>query len=239
MSAGKIMQVATPTAIYEAPTSRYVADFIGEVTLIEGVAAARDAADAPPEPEPEPEPVQVPEVDQAPPAPKPNGPKPNAAGRWLHKVLFERFTGPLADEPKLLPAPTEETPPSDPASTAASGPEPDLPGGGVEITWAEGQPVLIATNAEPDLDGKSVTLALRPEKVAIWTAPPPGPNVLEGKVLDIAYLGNISTYHAELADDVLIKAQVSNRLRTTERDITWEDRVWVSFAHDAGVVLEQ
>jgi len=37
MRAGKLCQVATPAVIYEAPTSRYVADFVGNVSLIEGV----------------------------------------------------------------------------------------------------------------------------------------------------------------------------------------------------------
>ncbi|WP_062206927.1 ABC transporter ATP-binding protein [Aureimonas sp. AU12] len=36
MRAGKLCQVATPAVIYEAPSSRYVADFVGNVSLIEG-----------------------------------------------------------------------------------------------------------------------------------------------------------------------------------------------------------
>ena len=36
MDHGRIAQVATPTEIYEAPNSRYVADFVGDVNLIEG-----------------------------------------------------------------------------------------------------------------------------------------------------------------------------------------------------------
>ena len=36
MNQGRLMQVATPTEIYEQPNSRWVADFIGEVTIIEG-----------------------------------------------------------------------------------------------------------------------------------------------------------------------------------------------------------
>ena len=37
MRAGKLCQVATPAVIYEAPNSRYVADFVGHISLIEGV----------------------------------------------------------------------------------------------------------------------------------------------------------------------------------------------------------
>ena len=43
MDRGRLMQVAPPAEIYERPNSRWVADFIGEVTLIEGRMAAVDA----------------------------------------------------------------------------------------------------------------------------------------------------------------------------------------------------
>ncbi|MHB0953812.1 MAG: ABC transporter ATP-binding protein [Allorhizobium sp.] len=36
MDKGEIVQVATPAEIYEAPNSRYVADFIGDINIIEG-----------------------------------------------------------------------------------------------------------------------------------------------------------------------------------------------------------
>jgi putrescine transport system ATP-binding protein len=36
MNAGQIVQVGTPTEIYEFPTSRFVADFIGSVNMFEG-----------------------------------------------------------------------------------------------------------------------------------------------------------------------------------------------------------
>ena len=36
MSHGKVVQVATPAEIYEAPNSRFVADFIGDVNILEG-----------------------------------------------------------------------------------------------------------------------------------------------------------------------------------------------------------
>jgi putrescine transport system ATP-binding protein len=39
MDRGRLMQVATPAEIYERPNSRWVADFIGDVNLIEGTVA--------------------------------------------------------------------------------------------------------------------------------------------------------------------------------------------------------
>src|ERR1700682_270975 len=40
MDEGEIVQVATPAEIYEQPRSRFIADFIGDVNLIEGGLAA-------------------------------------------------------------------------------------------------------------------------------------------------------------------------------------------------------
>lgn len=42
MDHGRIAQVAAPSEIYEAPASRYVADFIGEANLLEGQVEERD-----------------------------------------------------------------------------------------------------------------------------------------------------------------------------------------------------
>jgi putrescine transport system ATP-binding protein len=60
-----------------------------------------------------------------------------------------------------------------------------------------------------------------------------------GKVLDIAYLGNLSTYHVQLPTGEIIKAQVANTRRVSRRDYTWEDQVWVSWTKTAGVLLDQ
>jgi putrescine transport system ATP-binding protein len=46
MEHGRIVQVGTPAEIYEQPNSRYVADFVGEVNLLEGRLAATTAGDA-------------------------------------------------------------------------------------------------------------------------------------------------------------------------------------------------
>jgi putrescine transport system ATP-binding protein len=47
MHQGQLMQVASPSEIYERPNSRWVADFIGEVTMIEGRVAADGAMESP------------------------------------------------------------------------------------------------------------------------------------------------------------------------------------------------
>jgi putrescine transport system ATP-binding protein len=44
MSKGQLMQVGTPHEIYEQPGSRWVADFVGDINLIEGTVCGRDDA---------------------------------------------------------------------------------------------------------------------------------------------------------------------------------------------------
>src|SRR6266850_3113256 len=41
MDAGRLEQVATPRELYEAPTSRWIAEFVGDVNLFEGQVASR------------------------------------------------------------------------------------------------------------------------------------------------------------------------------------------------------
>jgi putrescine transport system ATP-binding protein len=43
---GEVMQVATPAEIYEAPGSRFVAGFVGNVNMFEGTVASRDTGSA-------------------------------------------------------------------------------------------------------------------------------------------------------------------------------------------------
>jgi spermidine/putrescine transport system ATP-binding protein len=42
MSAGRMLQIGSPTEIYERPASRYVADFIGEANFLDGRVSAVD-----------------------------------------------------------------------------------------------------------------------------------------------------------------------------------------------------
>jgi putrescine transport system ATP-binding protein len=44
MDKGVIVQVATPAEIYEAPNSRYVADFIGDINILEGTVVSTESA---------------------------------------------------------------------------------------------------------------------------------------------------------------------------------------------------
>ena len=155
MDEGRLIQVATPDRIYEMPETVYVADFIGEVNIFEGRAAA---------------------------------------------IGPERY----------------------------------------RIDWAEGQPPLTATSARPFSDGQTCHLAIRPEKIAITAErPEDADNAVQGRVHDIAYLGNLSTYHVELPGGRIVKAQTANTRRISRRSFTWEDPVWLSWTATAGVLLAE
>ena len=62
-------------------------------------------------------------------------------------------------------------------------------------------------------------------------------NVLQGEVFDIAYLGNLSVYHVRLENGREVTAASANRERLVERPISWGDKVWLTWAPGAGVVL--
>ena len=107
------------------------------------------------------------------------------------------------------------------------------------IDWAEGQPPLSATSAINLTNGQGCHLAIRPEKVAISAERPADAiNAIQGKVHDIAYLGNLSTYYVELANGTIMKAQTANTRRISRRSFTWEDPVWLSWTATAAVLLE-
>ena len=153
MDQGRLRQVDTPERIYETPSSIYVADFIGDVNIIEG--------------------------------------------RALH-----------------------------------------VEGENAVLSWAEGASAIKAIAGEGITQGEAASFAIRPEKIAISQKEPMDRvNRFKGVVEDIAYLGNISTYHVKLPDGSVIKAQSANDRRVSRRDITWEDTVWLSWSDTAGIVL--
>ena len=155
MDEGRIMQVATPANIYEEPNSVYVADFIGDVNIIQGTAT---------------------------------------------------------------PTGTD----------------------GYDIKWHADQPPIHAQTSRTLVDGQTAFVAIRPEKISISAEKPEGAvNAVKGKIIDIGYLGNISTYHVEIPGGLMVKAQATNTRRLSRRGFTWEDEVWLSWTLTAGSVLEQ
>ena len=106
------------------------------------------------------------------------------------------------------------------------------------IAWAEGAPEIRGTAGEGIAASAAATFAIRPEKVAISAERPTDRhNVVQGKIHDIAYLGNISTYHVQLPNGQIFKAQTANSRRLSQRSFTWEDEVYLSWTDTAGLVL--
>jgi putrescine transport system ATP-binding protein len=87
--------------------------------------------------------------------------------------------------------------------------------------------------------GQDAWFAIRPEKISLSLDAPPAAavNCIAGEVWDIGYLGDVSIYHVRLPDGTTMKSTVTNRTRLVERPVTWDDKVWLTWPHDAGIVL--
>jgi putrescine transport system ATP-binding protein len=112
-------------------------------------------------------------------------------------------------------------------------------GNTVSIASAATGRTFTVESAEPVISGQTAYLAVRPEKMRISLDPPTNAvNVLDGEVFDIGYLGDWTNYVVDIPGlDQRIRVSTANMSRFVERPITWEDKVHVSFAPDAGVLL--
>jgi putrescine transport system ATP-binding protein len=154
MREGKIVQIGRPEEVYEAPNSRYVAEFLGDVNLFE--------------------------------------------------TTVEAIEHPMA-----------------------------------HLNLAESEAGFYVLDDDCPAAGATVWLAVRPEKMRISLEPPaPGArNVLAGEIWDIGYTGDWTNYIVELPGGRLVRVAKANSRRFVDRPIDWDDKVWVSFDPDAGVVL--
>lgn len=86
--------------------------------------------------------------------------------------------------------------------------------------------------------GSHVAVAVRPEKVMISTKQPAGnQNYAKGIVREIAYLGDISIYYVALPSGKIVQAALPNLLRLSERDVKWDDEIYVYWRAENGVML--
>jgi putrescine transport system ATP-binding protein len=156
MDHGRIAQVATPAEIYEQPRTRFIAEFVGDVNILEGQVTGRED------------------------------------GVW-------HIASPAATEWLTIDDPDE---------------------------------VLHA--------GQSVAIAVRPEKMAIQRQASDGAeNVLSGQVWDIGYLGDWTVYRVKLDSGAIVRVSRANTSRYVEAPIDWDERVALTFAPDAAVILSQ
>jgi putrescine transport system ATP-binding protein len=101
--------------------------------------------------------------------------------------------------------------------------------------------VLRATPTPRIASGARVALALRPEKITLTHEPPADSslNTLDGKIEDIAYLGDASVYKLVVADGLALKARAPNLTRRPDSRLVPGARVWLAFAADAAIVLDR
>lgn len=92
--------------------------------------------------------------------------------------------------------------------------------------------------AEAAAPGATVWLALRPEKLRMSRERPAGEvNALAGTVFEIGYRGDISIYKVRLADGSPMKVSLANTGAGGAPLFSSDDRVWLSWPPEAGVVL--
>lgn len=157
MDHGRIVQVATPGEIYEQPKSRFIAEFVGDVNILEGHVMGQE--------------------------------------RGLWRVRSHAAAAPLTID------------------------DPD------EVLNKD----------------QAVAIAVRPEKMVIQREAPGADalNVLSGEVWDIGYLGDWTVYRVKLDSGAIIRVTRANRSRFVENPIDWDERVHVTFAPDAAVILAE
>ena len=98
---------------------------------------------------------------------------------------------------------------------------------------------LLVTHPTDVATGSDVTVAVRPEKVRVdnSTSRLSDENCFAGRVVNIAYLGGVSVYKVKLDNGHDMMATAANRARPVGGPIDAGDRVWLSFAPEAGMVL--
>jgi len=103
------------------------------------------------------------------------------------------------------------------------------------------RPIYVGHGISTRAEDKRVTFALRPEKLLMSLEKPelelPDYNWCEGIVHDIAYLGGHSVYYIRLESGMLLQAFVANAERHVKWP-TWDERVYVHWLSDSGVVLQ-
>lgn len=99
---------------------------------------------------------------------------------------------------------------------------------------AGGQP-LVAALADSDAQpGAGVRIAVRAERIALSAAPPQADNVLDGEIVDTAYLGDVTTFRVATAAGATIKVA---RMSASGEALARGQRVFASWPAEAARVL--
>jgi putrescine transport system ATP-binding protein len=116
-------------------------------------------------------------------------------------------------------------------------------GWGATISCAAAQGDLEVDSDGGLARGTPVWVAVRPEKIEISREAPAAAtaNTLRGTVKDLAYFGDYSIYRVRLANDQIVHVSRQNvrRLSDDERQVDWDDEVWLTWQRDAALVLTE
>jgi putrescine transport system ATP-binding protein len=160
MDSGRLEQVATPRQLYEAPASRWIAEFVGDINMIEG---------------------QIENNEE-------------------HRLTI---------------------------TTRDAG-------------------IIIAAEPRQPVRKTTICVAIRPEKVKLSRRGPVSDaagaipmNRLEGVVLEVNYLGGVTTYKVKLDTGAVLRASMANTARLDMNAYSASQRVTAWFTPDDCVVLEQ
>ena len=114
-------------------------------------------------------------------------------------------------------------------------------GGLVRLKSPEAGAEFVTASEAALQPGAEVARAVRPEKMRVSLEPPPAEatNPLRGEVWDIAYLGDWTVLLIKVeGTEKIVRVSRANVTRSEARPIGWDDKVFLWFAPDAGVLLK-
>ena len=108
----------------------------------------------------------------------------------------------------------------------------------VRIRPADWDGELLMRHPQPLVAGTPVSVAVRPEKIRVGRVPDDQSfNRVTGRIEDIAYFGDVSVYHVQLAGGLRLQATQANTVPRAEQPLTWNDEVELWWQPSGGVVL--
>jgi putrescine transport system ATP-binding protein len=108
----------------------------------------------------------------------------------------------------------------------------------VRIRPADWDGELLMRHPQPLVAGTPVSVAVRPEKIRVGGVPDGQSfNRVTGRIEDIAYFGDVSVYHVQLAGGLRLQATQANIVPRAEQPLTWDDEVELWWQPSGGVVL--
>lgn len=98
---------------------------------------------------------------------------------------------------------------------------------------------ITVTHMQPLAIDMDVSVIVRPEKVQLVEQDSQMPNTVSGIIKEIAYLGDVSIYHAELDSGKLVKFTQPNTLPLAEQPFTWNQQVSLNWSPNTAGILVQ